>query len=350
MSNPNGSVFPERPYSKKALQLPEKGNPRSRALAEALLRESAGGEEYIDKVLAYFRDQPFTYTLQPPSLETGSEKEPGSGELNLIDRFLFQSRSGFCEHYASSFAFLMRAAGLPARVVAGYQGGERNPYGDYLVVRQSDAHAWCEVWLPGKGWLRVDPTSAVAPARVTGDVTRALPSGETTSIFSYLQTIAFGQRLRGAVNLWDYWNNQWNRRVMTYSANEQSSFFTFLGLELKSSEELPPVLAIVLAAATLVIILLFTLFFRPREPARDLTAEAWLDFCRKMERIGLPRRPEQGPLDFLAHITRQRPDLAEKASKLVSFYVRLRYAEKARGNEIRSLHTLVKGFHPNKSA
>ena len=126
-------------------------------MVSSWLEEAETGEEYVQTVLAYFRDQPFYYTLQPPPLGAGSDRDAGGG-VNLIDRFLFESRRGFCEHYAGSFAFLMRAAGLPARVVTGYQGGERNPYGDYLIVRQSDAHAWCEVWLPGKGWVRVDPT------------------------------------------------------------------------------------------------------------------------------------------------------------------------------------------------
>jgi len=341
VSNPDTRLYSRKHFPKHALELPEQGNPRSRAMAETLFRESGGGQEYIGKVLEYFREQPFEYTLQPPPLAEGDD---------LVDQFLFRNRSGFCEHYASSFAFLMRAAGLPARVVAGYQGGESNPYGDYLAVRQSDAHAWCEVWLPATGWLRVDPTSAVAPARVTGDVLNALPAEETSSLLSFLYSTPLGQRLRGMINLWDFVNSQWNRRVMSYSANEQSSFLTALGLGIRSSEELPPLLAIILAAATLILILVFALFFRPKEPVRDLTAEAWLDFCRKMERIGLPRRPAQGPLDYLRHICQQRPDLAQNADKLVSFYVRLRYAGKGRPDEIQSLRSLVKKFNPGRSA
>ncbi|MHB8810546.1 MAG: transglutaminase TgpA family protein [Desulfobulbaceae bacterium] len=348
VSDPTGASLPGKRYPKSALQLPENGNPRSRALAAELFKESENKEMYIERVLAYFRDQPFFYTLQPPPLATGSEAETGGRGANLIDRFLFESRRGFCEHYASSFAFLMRAAGLPARVVAGYQGGERNPYGDYLVVRQSDAHAWCEVWLPEKGWQRVDPTSVVAPERVTGNVTSALPPGEAGGFLSLLQTGPFGQRLRGMVNVWDFWNSRWTRWVMSYSINEQGSFFTFFGLQMKSTEELPPVLALVLGVATLVIILGFTLFFRPREPARDLLAEAWLDFCRKMERIGLPRTPAQGPLDYLEHISRRRPDLADQANALVSSYVRLRYAGKGSQNEVQALRSMLKRFHPGR--
>jgi hypothetical protein len=188
----------------------------------------------------------------------------------------------------------------------------------------------------------------VAPARVTGDVISALPSGETAGMFSFLQTGLFGQRLQGMVNLWDFWNNRWNRWVMSYSINEQGSFFTFFGLEMKSSEELPPILALILAAATLALILVFALFFRPEEAAQDLTAEAWLDFCRKMERIGLVRRPEQGPLDFLEHICRLRPDLAGQAKALVSSYVRLRYAGKGGEKEVLALRSMLKRFHPEK--
>ena len=328
-----------------ALQLPKKGNPRSRALAATIFKNSLNGEEYIEKVLAYFQDQPFFYTLQPPPLESGSGADANA---DLIDRFLFESRRGFCEHYASSFAFLMRAAGLPARVVAGYLGGERNPYGGYLVVRQSDAHAWCEVWLPEKGWLRVDPTSAVAPERLAGGVISALPSGESAGILSLLPSGIWGQRLRGMVNLLDFWNNRWNHWVMDYSINEQSGFLTFLGLEMKNNEELPAILAVVLVAATLIIILVFALLFRPKELARDLLAEAWLDFCRKMERIGLPRSPAQGPLDYLHFISRRRPDLSDQANALVSSYVRLRYAGKGSQNEVLALRSMLKRFHPGR--
>ena len=349
VSDPLAVAPPGRYQPKAALQLPEEINPRTRALAAAWIKESSSGEDYIQKVLAYFRNEPFFYTLHPPSLETGGETAINSRGENLIDRFLFESRRGFCEHYAGSFAFLMRAAGLPARVVAGYQGGERNPYGNYLVVRQSDAHAWCEVWLPEKGWLRVDPTTAVAPARITGDVITALPAGETAGLLSFLQTGPWRKRVQGMINAWDFWNNRWNRWVMSYSANEQSSFFTFLGVEMKGSQELPPILAIVLSAATLAIILAFAFFFRPNEPKQDLTAEAWLSFCRKMERIGLPRRPEQGPLDYLDYIRDHRPDLDATVHKLISTYVRLRYGGKEGQGEAVALRSMIRHFHPGKS-
>ena len=120
------------------------------------MRERAGSDAaFIAAVLAKFRDEEYFYTLEPPRLQ-----------LDSVDDFLFNTRRGFCEHFASAFTMLARAAGIPARVVTGYQGGEYNPMGGYLLIRQSDAHAWSEVWLEGRGWVRVDPTAAVAPERV----------------------------------------------------------------------------------------------------------------------------------------------------------------------------------------
>jgi transglutaminase-like putative cysteine protease len=136
------------------LDLPEEGNAQARALAQRWRQRHRNDGALVQAALGYFREQPFFYTLEPPRI---------AGDT--VDEFLFGTRQGFCEHYASSFTFLMRAAGIPARVVAGYQGGEMNA-GDYLQVRQYDAHAWAEVWLPGQGWVQVDPTAAVAPERV----------------------------------------------------------------------------------------------------------------------------------------------------------------------------------------
>src|ERR1039457_5975328 len=123
------------------------------------------GAAIAERALSYFREQGFVYTLEPPLLGRDS-----------VDEFLFGSKSGFCEHYASSFVFLMRAAGVPARVVTGYQGGDINPVDGYMIVRQSDAHAWAEVWLKGRGWVRFDPTAAASPVRVESGIAAAVPA------------------------------------------------------------------------------------------------------------------------------------------------------------------------------
>jgi protein-glutamine gamma-glutamyltransferase len=150
------------------LQQPEGRNPRSTELAIALRAAAGSDAAFVDAVLRHFREQPFVYTLQPPLL----------GSVHPVDEFMFRTRRGFCEHYASAFTLMARAAGVPARVVTGYQGGEVNPISNRLVVRQSDAHAWSEVWLEGRGWTRVDPTGAVAPNRIELSLGDALPAGE----------------------------------------------------------------------------------------------------------------------------------------------------------------------------
>ncbi|MBT8063106.1 MAG: DUF3488 and transglutaminase-like domain-containing protein, partial [Gammaproteobacteria bacterium] len=148
--------------------LPDNRNPRTLAFAETLRARAQTADEIIGLALVHFRQQPFVYTLEPLPLEG----------THPVDRFLFDTREGFCEHYASAFTTLMRAAGLPARVVTGYLGGERNPLTGHVTVRQSDAHAWSEVWLAGQGWQRVDPTAAVAPWRIRTGLAGAMPAGE----------------------------------------------------------------------------------------------------------------------------------------------------------------------------
>src|SRR5690606_20431075 len=139
---------------RRSLLLPASVNPQTRRMAKQWFAESRNEQDYVNRILHYFQ-QEFIYTLEPPLLGHHS-----------IDEFLWGSKQGFCEHFASAFAFMMRAAGIPARVVVGYQGGEVNPLKNFLVVRQADAHAWTEVWFAGQGWLRIDPTAAVAPERI----------------------------------------------------------------------------------------------------------------------------------------------------------------------------------------
>ena len=151
---------------RQEVQLPGGGNPRSREMARRWLLEAGSEQAYINRLLKHYRDS-FTYTLQPPALGRHS-----------VDEFLWKTQRGFCEHFSSSFVFMLRAAGIPARVVAGYQGGEYNAEEKYLTVHQYDAHAWSEVWLSGRGWVRVDPTAAVAPERVEQGLATLEPVGD----------------------------------------------------------------------------------------------------------------------------------------------------------------------------
>jgi protein-glutamine gamma-glutamyltransferase len=200
----------------RTLALPE-GNPQARALAAQWVKQtanqSASEQAIVNQALAHFRNEAFFYSLKPPLL----------GE-NSVDDFLFVSRRGFCEHYASAFVVLMRAAGIPARVVTGYQGGELNPLGNYWIVRQRDAHAWAEVWLPNLGWTRVDPTAAVAPNRVERGLNAALPANERPAGLMTLNTNWLMPLRQG----WDLINNQWNQWVLGYNQDRQREFLARL--------------------------------------------------------------------------------------------------------------------------
>jgi len=292
---------------RRALELPP-FNPRARALAGQWRAGDANDEGVIRAALAYFSREGFSYTLEPPLLG-----------INSVDEFMFGSKQGFCEHYASSFVFLMRAAGIPARVVTGYQGGEYNELGGYYIVRQSDAHAWAEVWLPGQGWVRVDPTAAIAPARIEFNLAAAVPD---TGALPFMARNA-PQWLRGLRLNWDALANQWNQWVLGYDTERQFAFLTRLGMESVTWQKLALNMALVvgLVIALLALFMLRHLF--ARHP--DKVQAAWLGLCRKLSKAGLPRAAHEGALDYAARIAAARPDLAEDIREIASRYSALRY-------------------------
>ncbi|GAA5219259.1 DUF3488 and transglutaminase-like domain-containing protein [Corallincola platygyrae] len=204
---------------RRNLLLPDGINPDARAFAEQLRSQFSSIEDLSEAILSRFREQEYFYTLKPPLLGRHS-----------VDEFLFSTRSGFCEHYASAYTFLMRAAGVPARVVTGYLGGEYNPGGDYFAVYQFDAHAWSEIWMEGEGWLRVDPTAAVAPERVLGSLEDALAapdefvSGDPFSLVRY-RNIGWLTEMRHLMAVIDY---RWTVWVLNYSNEQQLSLFRSL--------------------------------------------------------------------------------------------------------------------------
>ncbi|HEX5766432.1 MAG TPA: DUF3488 and transglutaminase-like domain-containing protein, partial [Woeseiaceae bacterium] len=198
------------------LRLPDSRNLRSAELARQMREAAASDADYVNDVLGMFRREEFFYTLQPALL----------GD-NPVDRFLFETREGFCEHYASAFAVLMRAAGIPSRVVLGYQGGEMNPLGDYLIVRQSDAHAWNEIWLEGRGWVRIDPTAAVAPERIEAGMSAAR-FGDAGARWGLTAPTRWLYNLELT---WDALNAKWNGWVLGYGPENQNRFMQWLGMD-----------------------------------------------------------------------------------------------------------------------
>jgi len=310
----------------RALQLPPRLNPRARELGEALRRKHADDEAIIGEVLGMFRRN-FVYTLEPPLL----------GE-HPVDEFLFATRSGFCEHYASAFAVVMRAAGIPTRIVTGYQGGEVNALGNYLIVRQADAHAWTEVWLKGRGWVRIDPTFAVAPVRVDTGISAAVPRTDPLPLMVRTQF----EFLRQARLTWDYMANAWNQWVLGYTPERQRSLLANVGVDDATWEKLTAIL-FVLAG---IIVALFTAaaLRRLKTRVRDPVRIAYLKFCDTLRRNGLPRDAAEGPVDYARRLARLRPELAPAVDAITRLYVALRYGAESSSAALIELQARVRRF------
>ncbi len=288
--------------------LPEGANPRSRALA-LRLRSAAGSDaDFAQAVLAYLAKGGFVYSLEPQPL----------GE-NTVDDLLFRTREGFCGHYASAFVDLMRAAGVPARVVTGYLGGEWNAVGRYLLVRQSDAHAWAEVWLEGRGWTRIDPTAVVAPERLTRGVFDLMPQAfGAGDRFLYS-----GGWLRGLLQRWDAANAWWTEKVVKFNYTSQLDLLARLGIRTPDARYLG--WAFMAALLGWLAVLGWHTNRGARAPRGDALARAYLRLCGKLRRAGAARLPYQGPLDFARSIGAARPEFAPAVTHLLEQYARLRY-------------------------
>jgi len=310
-----------------ALQVPDTVSARVRALAERWRSESRDAAAIVDRGRALFRNEPFVYTLRPPPL----------GE-DPIDAFLFETRRGFCEHYAASFVLLMRLAGVPARIVTGYQGGELNTVGDYLTVRQSDAHAWAEVWLADAGWTRVDPTAEVAPGRIESPIDQgaSLAAGRVAFRTDLPWAAAV---LRQARWLIDAANLNWHRWVVGYDKERQDSLLKDLGLGGLSPTQLG-VLAVAIAGALLAVAGLWLLLQRP--PRRDPVVAAYDRLCRKLARAGVARAPHEGPRDYLTRAAAQLPQAAEQLRAMGRLYEHLRYGRRSPRDAIRQLQRAVR--------
>ena len=288
--------------------LPPGRNPRSMELARSM-RERAGSDRaFVGAVLEYLRTGGFVYSLTPPLLD-----------YNSVDDFLFNTRSGFCGHYASAFVTLMRAAGVPARVVTGYLGGEWNPIGDYFIVRQSDAHSWAEVWLEERGWTRVDPTAVVEPERLTRGMLDLLPGAGSTEA----RLVRASPALAELLHRWDAANAWWNDHVLKFDYRSQLSLLSRLGFRS------PDVAMLGWAFISALLIWLGWIAWRfgrgspQRRP--DRLARAYARLCRKLARIGMPRPPYQGPLAYADAVSKRRPDLAAGVRSLLTRYAELRY-------------------------
>lgn len=308
----------------RALQLPVYGNPRTRALAQQWKSENPAPQVLIQRALDMYRAD-FTYTLTPPQLGASP-----------VDGFLFDSKKGFCEHFAGSFVFLMRAAGVPARVVTGYQGGQANPMGDYLIVRQSDAHAWAEVWLQDQGWVRIDPTAAVAPQRIERGIAAAIPATEPLPALArpeltWLKRLDLG---------WDVLNNGWNQWVLGYNDQRQMEFLSKLS---GSHVDWGDMTLWLVGLLSVVVGIIAAFMLRDKLPNTDPVQGLWLRFRKKLAQAGVAAFPHEGPRDFTLRAARQLPERSTQIARIGELYMGLRYGSETGQGE---LERLVREFRP----
>lgn len=315
----------------RALALPPDQHPKTRALAQEWRAQGLDSQAIIDRALSMFHNQTFYYTLSPPLL-TG----------DTVDQFLFETKEGFCEHYAAAFTVLMRAAGIPARIVTGYQGGTLNPVGDYYIVRQHDAHAWTEVWLNGS-WQRIDPTEAVSPARIRDGISTALP--ETAEQPLGLDRNSWiGRTLEHLRNNWDAINNQWNQWVLGYTQNRQRDLLNRIGIDYGNWQEL----AVWLAATIGMVILVMALWVLNQQRDSTDTARRLYDrFCKKLARAGLQRRSYEGPRDFARRASQRFSADADSIQAITDRYIEIRY--RGTHNRLGELRQAIRRFRVHRA-
>ena len=312
---------------RRTSRLPAGYNPKAKELAQEWRRASASELDIVSRAVEFFRRSAIAYTLEPPPLGHDS-----------VDDFLFSTRAGFCEHFSSAFVFLMRAAGLPARVVTGYLGGDPNPVDGILTVRQSDAHAWAEVYLAGRGWVRVDPTAAAVPLRLDSGLARSVPGAAGLPLLMRQEL----QWLRGLRYNWEALVHQWNVRVLGYNAERQREFMSWFGMHGADWRNLVATLlgAMCVFAAVLLAWSLRT-HVRP-----DPVQAAWLRFCAKLNAGGLARAPHEGPRDFAQRAMQVAPSASPAIRRISELYIALRYGRDRAAAQIAELKRLVREFRP----
>jgi len=309
------------------LRLPPEVDPRARALASEWRESLPDSAAIVRRALEFFRGNRFEYTLLPPALGRDS-----------IDEFLFGTKQGFCEHFASSFVFLMRAAGVPARVVTGYQGGDTNPVDGYMVVRQADAHAWAEIWLPEAGWTRVDPTAAAVPVRIEQGIAAAAPRGALLPLFMR----SGSSLLKSLRNNWEALTNNWNQWVLGYNPDRQREMLSRLGVHQPSWQTL----AVMLFWSVAGVVLLIALWLLRNIRREDEVHRTWLRFCAKLARAGLTRGGAEGPLDYADRVSSRLPVRDAEVRAIAGLYADLRYGPRTEAPSIARFRYLVREFRP----
>ena len=318
---------------KDATQLPGAPSDKIKQLVEHLHGFDRPPEDFINRILSHFRKEDFHYTLTPPLMEE-----------NPIETFLFTTRYGFCSHYAAAFVYLLRVAHIPARVVTGFQGGELNPDGDFLEIRQANAHAWAEVWLEHKGWVRFDPTAAIAPERIERTINFEQPAPDGS--ISYLPTGAAG---RSAINwltrtrqLWGNVDYQWQRWIINYDNKHQSRFLSTLGII-----DIKTLIYWMVAVIGLITVVLGWLLLHQKQKGVDRVLRIYNRYCNKLAKRGLVRGAGEGANDFAERVKSKLPKQAADIDRITGLFVKLRYGRVSTPEELKQFDKWVAGFKPH---
>jgi transglutaminase-like putative cysteine protease len=314
-----------------ATQLPDEPSERVKQLVTQLHGFDSKPEVFIQNLLNYFRQENFHYTLRPPLME----EKP-------IESFLFQTRYGFCSHYAAATTYLMRVAGIPARVVTGYQGGEFNAVGNFLEIKQSNAHAWVEVWIENQGWSRLDPTAAVAPERIEQQMN--------------IDQLALGEAIRFNPNnaqqksllkqmrqIWDSADYQWQRWVVNYDTDNQSNFLAGFGIH-----DFKAMMKWLLILVAFIAVLLAALLLRQKGKALAPVLKVYQQFCKKLQVAGLIRDNSEGAIDFAKRAKITLPEHTEAIEHITASFVRLQYGKAPARADFVKFKQLVVKFHLQK--
>lgn len=291
-------------------QLPEQGNPLTKQWVAETRQKYTTDDDFIAAVMFYFSSQDFEYTLQPPLMPN-----------DQVDTFLFVEQRGFCSHYASAMAYMLRLGGIPARLVTGYQGGEQLD-SDYMSVYQYDAHAWIEAWHDDRGWIRYDPTAIVAPNRLESGLRNALNEADLLlgSGFGQLSTVAWLNSLRNWLKDVDFF---WTKWVLGFDKDKQQDLIKSL-----IGKITPQKLAMFSLGAVLLIFALIALFFLPiwRKPKQDKASYYYELAEHLLTKVNLHRRASQGPADFVSQVKNKAPSsITEPFAAITDLYIQHHY-------------------------
>lgn len=312
------------------LALPKHISPKARGLVQEWQLKNLDRQQIINQALNYFVDKEFYYSRKPPLLFD-----------DPVDEFLFDTRKGYCEHFSSSFTVLMRMAGIPSRVVTGYFGGEINPLGDYMIIRQADAHAWSEVYLEDKGWIRIDPTSVIPPQRIEADEDIVRINPESSQAITIVKEDSWiNKSFKGVRNALDSINNSWNQWVVGYNNKKQAALFKAFGVPKITWKGLSAILFVVMS----VLLALFSFYIFKNRVKLDQVNKIYYRFCRKLSRAGFIKQENETASGFAKRLVRELPDKKLAIMKITSAYNSLHYGKYSSRSLVRAFAENVNDF------